>query len=145
MADTTITSANSVVTLTVPGLFPTPVQLSGYSADRAWETADQELSESQIGVDGRKTAGFVFQTIDQTFTLQADSPSKAVFKAIQTAMQTAQEIFYITGEIALPSTGETFTGTQGTLQRIKPMPDGGRVLQPVAYVINWGRLTPGLI
>lgn len=145
MADTTITSANSVVTLTVPGLFPTPVQLSGYSADRAWETADQELSEEQIGVDGRKTAGFVFNTVDQTFTLQADSPAKAIFKAIQTAMQTAQEIYYISGEIALPSTGESFVCTQGTLKRIKPMPDGGRVLQPVAYVINWARVTPTLI
>lgn len=145
MADTTITSANSVVTLTVPGLFNAPVQLSGYSADRAWNTNAQDLTEDQIGVDGRKTSGYVFTLVEQTFTLQADSPSKAIFKAIQTAMQTAREIYYISGEISLPATGEVFIGTRGTLKSVKPLPDGGKVLQPMDFVINWESLKPGLI
>lgn len=136
----TITSANSVVTLSVAGLFPVPQQLFGYSADRAWETGNVVLSESQIGVDGRKTAGFVFNQVDQTFTLQADSPARTIFQAIVSAMKASREIFYISGTIDLPATGESFICVKGTLKDANLLPDGGRVLQAVKYVIEWQRI-----
>jgi hypothetical protein len=145
MSDTTITSANSVVTITVPGLFPAPVQLQGYSAERAWNTETQVLSEEQMGVDGRKTAGYVFNAIDQTFSLQADSPSKAIFQAIQTAMQVAREIYYINGTISLPSTGEVFVCARGTLKSVKALPDAAKVLQPMDFVINWESIKPSIL
>src|SRR6202000_2283808 len=83
-----ITSANSVFAITVPGLFNTPVQLSGYATDKAWSTDAQELAETQMGVDGRLTGGMTPSPVNQTVTLQADSPSKAIFKAIASAMKT---------------------------------------------------------
>lgn len=135
--DTTITSANSVVTLSVAGLFPIPQQLHGYSADRAWETSNVELTESQRGVDGRKTSGYVFNLVEQTFNLQADSPSKAIFNAIIAAMKAAREVLYISGTIDLPSTGESFICTRGTIKNAKMLPDAGKVLQPMTYVIEW--------
>ena len=140
MSSTTITSANSVVTLSVAGLFPVPQQLHGYSADRAWETGQVVMTESQIGVDGRKTAGFVFNQVDQTFTLQADSPSRQIFQSIVNAMKAAREIFYISGTITLPATGESFICVKGTLKDANALPDGGRVLQAVKYVIEWQRI-----
>lgn len=139
---TTITSANSVVTLSVAGLFPIPQQLSGFSADRAWESSNVELTESQIGVDGRKTSGFVFNMVEQTFSLQADSPSKSIFNAIINAMKAAREVFYISGTIDLPSTGESFVCTRGTIKNAKMLPDAGKVLQPVTYVIEWESVNP---
>lgn len=141
----TITSANSVVTFTVPGLFPAPVQLQGYSADRAWASDNVEVSESQIGVDGRKTAGYVFNTISMTFSLQADSPSKQIFTAILNAMRQAREVFYISGVIDLPSTGESFTCVRGTLKAVKSLPDAGRVLQPMDFIIDWQAIVPTII
>src|ERR1017187_2704051 len=78
----TITSANSVVSIIVAGLFPSLVQLQGYSTDKAWDTAAVVLTETQIGVDGRKTAGLVFNAVKQTYSFQADSPSVALFEAI---------------------------------------------------------------
>lgn len=145
MPDTTITSANSVFTISVPGLFDTPIQLYGYSAERAWNTDQQGLSESQIGVDGRKTAGYIFNQVRQTISLQADSPSKALFKKIVQAMQSAQDVFYLQCDISLPSTGEAFTGLMGTIEDWKPLPDAGRVLQPMDFVIAWGSLQPTLL
>lgn len=145
MPSTTITSANAVFSIIVPGLYPSPVQLSGFSAERAWETADLVVTESQMGVDGRKTSGWVPNMIEQTVSLQADSPSKFVFNAIARAMKAAKDALYISGSIVLPSTGESFTLTKGTLKNFKPVPDAGKVLQPMNFSIEWESIEPTLV
>jgi hypothetical protein len=142
--NTTITGANSVFTISVAGLFPVPQRLQGYSAERAWETGAQEQSESQMGVDGRKTSGFVFAMVEQTVSLQADSPSKQIFTALQNAQRAARDVYYISGTIDLPSTGESFICTRGTLKTVKPLPDFGKVLQPMDFVIEWESIQPTL-
>lgn len=144
MADTTITSANSIVILTC-ALFPNGYKLQGFSADRAWESGGVDLSESEMGVDGRKTGGYVFNQVEQTFSLQADSPSRLQFlNALINAMRAAREIFYIAGTITLPSTGEAFNCVRGTLKNAKMLPDAAKVLQAVDFVIEWESIAPGL-
>jgi hypothetical protein len=142
--NSTITSANSVFTISVPGLFPVPQQLQGYSAERAWESGAVDISESQIGVDGRKTSGYIFALCTQTVSLQGDSPSKAIFTAIANAMRAAREVYYISGTIDLPSTGESFICTRGTLKSLKMLPDAAKVLQPMDFVIEWESIQPTL-
>lgn len=139
-----ITSANSVVTMTVAGLFPAPVQLQGYSADRAWETSAVVQTESQIGVDGRKTSGYIFNMPEQTFTLQGDSPSKFFFTQITNAQRAARDTLRIDAVIVLPATGETFICANGTLQSSKILPDGGKVLSDMDYIIVWESIQPTL-
>ena len=145
MADTTITSANSVFTIVIPGLFPAPVQLRGYASDKAFTTEAVDLAEVQMGVDGRMTAGFVPNPVKQTITLQADSPSKDIFTAMIQAMKTAREVFYISGSIALPSTGESFTLTRGILTNAKQIPDAQKVLQPMDFQITWESVSRSLL
>lgn len=145
MSDTTITSANSVFTIVVPGLFPAPVQLRGYSSDKAFTTEAVDLAEVQMGVDGRMTAGFVPNPVKQTVTLQADSPSKDIFTALIQAMKAAREVYFMSGSIALPSTGEAFTLTRGILTNAKQIPDAQKVLQPVDYVITWESVNRSLL
>jgi hypothetical protein len=145
MDNSTITSANSVFTLVVAGLFPAPVQLKGYASDKAFTTEAVDLAEVQMGVDGRMTAGFVPNPVKQTITLQADSPSKDIFTAVIQAMKTAREVFYISGSIALPSTGESFTLTRGILTNAKQIPDAQKVLQPVDYIITWESVNRSLL
>lgn len=145
MSDTTITSANSVLTLVIAGLFPAPVQLQGYASDKAFTTEAVDLAEVQMGVDGRMTAGFVPNPTKQTITLQADSPSKDIFTALIQAMKTAREVFYISGTLSLPSTGESFTMTRGILTNAKQIPDAQKVLQPVDYVITWESVNRSLL
>lgn len=139
-----ITSANSVFTISVAGLFPVPQQLRGYSAERAWESNAIEFTESQIGVDGRKTSGFVYNMQPQKITLQGDSPSKQIFTSIINAMRAARDVYYITGTIDLPSTGESFICTRGTLKSGKVMPDAGKVLQAMDFEIEWESIQPTL-
>jgi hypothetical protein len=145
MPDTTITSANSIFTITVPGLFPAPVQLQGYAADKAWNTDSVELAETQMGVDGRMTAGFTPVVVKQTISLQADSPSKVIFNAIAAATRSTRDVYYITGTISLPSTGEAFICLRGVLQNFKPVPDAGKVLQPMDFAITWESVNPTLL
>ena len=145
MSDNTITSANSVFTIVVPGLFPAPVQLQGYASDKAFAVDAVELAEVMMGVDGRMTAGYTPVPVKQTVTLMADSPSKTIFKAITEATKTAREIFYITGDIALPSTGESFALTRGVLTTSKQIPDANKVLQPVEYTITWESVNATLL
>lgn len=145
MSDTTITSANSVFTIVIPGLFPAPVQLRGYASDKAFTTEAIDLAEVQMGVDGRMTAGFMPNPTKQTVTLQADSPSKDIFTALIQAMKTAREVFYISGSIALPSTGESFTLTRGILTNTKQIPDAQKVLQPMDFVITWESVNRSLL
>jgi len=145
MADTTITSANSVFTITVPGLFPAPVQLQGYSSDRAFTSDALVLSEVQMGVDGRMTAGYTPAPTVQTVTLQADSPSRDIFTTIIQASKTAREVYYISGSISLPSTGEAFSLVRGVLTTAKQIPDANKVLAPVDFQITWQSVDRSLI
>lgn len=138
----TITSANSVVSITVPGLFNTPVQLQGYSADKAWDTAAVVTTETQIGVDGRKTAGIVFNPVKQTFALQADSPSVGIFEAIYAAQRAARDVYYIYATIDLPATGQCYVCNKGTLEDYNSVASAGKVLQMREFGVNWGSVQP---
>jgi hypothetical protein len=140
-----ITSANSVFTISVPGLFPVPQQLRGYSAEKAWNSDNLDLAEVQMGVDGRLTAGYTPNPVKQTISLQADSPSKHIFNSIANATKAARNIYYISGTIDLPSTGESFICTRGVLQAVKPLPDAAKVLQPMEFMIVWESVNPTLI
>lgn len=141
-ASSTITSANSVFTITVPGLFNSPVQLVGYSADKAWDTAAVVLTETQIGVDGRKTAGLVFNPVKQTIALQADSPSTYIFETIFASQLVVRDAYYIYATIVLPSTGQTYLCNKGTLEDYNSISSAGKVLQMREFSINWVSILP---
>jgi hypothetical protein len=141
----TITSANSVFTMVVPGLFPAPVQLQGYAVDKAFTTEALQLAETKMGVDGRMTAGYTPMISNMTVSLQADSESRAIFDAMIQATKTAREIFYITAEIVLPATQEKFSLIKGTLVNVKQLPDALKVLQEVDYVIHWESINKSIL
>jgi hypothetical protein len=138
----TITSANSVVSIIVAGLFPSPVQLQGYSTDKAWDTAAVVLTETQIGVDGRKTAGLVFNAVKQTYSFQADSPSVALFEAIYAAQRVARDVYYITAIVDLPSTGQSYVCNKGTLEDYNSVASAGKALNAREFSVNWGSIIP---
>lgn len=145
MADTTITSANSVFLISSPSLFPAPVQLVGYASDKAFAMDALDIAEVNMGVDGRMTAGFVPNPSKQTVTLQADSPSISIFETIIRTMKQAREVFYLNASIAIPSTGESYTLTRGILTSISQMPNAQKILQEREFSITWQTVTRSLI
>lgn len=145
MSGDSITSANSVFTLVVAGLFPAPVQLFGYSTDKAFTDDAIALAEINMGVDGRMTAGYTPVASPMTVTFQADSPSRDIFAAIIAATKSTRDVYYMSGTISLPSTGESFTLNRGVLTNIKQIPDAQKVLQPVDYQITWESIDRALL
>jgi hypothetical protein len=145
MDNTTITSANAVLTIAVPGLFPAPVQIQGFASDKGFTVDAVDLAEVQMGVDGRMTAGFTPMPVKQGVHLQADSPSKEFFAAIVQAMKTAREVYYMTGSLSLPSTGESFSLTRGVLANASQIPSAAKVLQPVDFNIVWESVNRSLL
>lgn len=137
MANTTITSANSILTMIVPGLFPVPVSIQGYSTDDAFMLDALDLAETVMGVDGRMSAGYVPKEVKLTVTLQADSASKDFFAILTQAVKTAREVFYMSATLSLPSTGEAFTFTRGILTSVEQIPSAKKMLQPQKFVITW--------
>lgn len=145
MADTTITSANSVFTLSAPVAGIVGATLEGYSTDRAFFTDARQIAEVQMGVDGRMTAGYTPMPQTMSVTLQADSPSRRIFKAIEQTMKSTREIVWLTAEIALPGPGEKYALVRGVLNNTKTAPDAAKVLQPVEYQITWQSIDASLL
>lgn len=137
-----ITAANAVVMLTVPTLFQTPQQLQGFAADDIYDTDAINSVETQMGVDGRLSGGFVFVPVTQNFALQSDSDSVRFFDTWWTQMQAAQEVYTANGTILLPGVQKKFTMTRGFLSGYKPIPDAKKVLQAIRFAITWNRVSP---
>lgn len=137
----TITAANAVFMLSVPGLFDAPVQLQGFSADDVFDTEAVDPAEIMMGVDGYMSAGFVWVPIKQGITLMADSDSNDIFETWY-ANNGPNDLFVANGSVRLKSIGKSYTMTRGVLSTYPSMADAKKVLQPRKYGITWNRIEP---
>ena len=137
-----ITAANAVLMLSVVGLFPTPQQIQGFAADDIYDTEDLETAETLMGVDGKLSAGFVYNPVRQGFTLQADSNSNCFFENLYSAQRAARDIYFLNGTVLLPSIGKLYTMTSGVMSGYKSLADGKKVLQPRKFMITWESVAP---
>lgn len=132
-----LTAANAVITLAVANLFSVPRQLQGFAADNVYEAADQQVVETAMGVDGLLSGGFVFNPVDQTFVLQADSASNAIFEQWAAAQVRAKDVYVANGQTVLPSLRRQYVSTRGFLISLPPIPSAGRILGARRYLIRW--------
>lgn len=138
----TITSANSVFSLSAPDVSPVPVNLQGYAADEAFDNEDVTVAETIMGVDGKMSAGFTPFITKMPITLQADSPSIAFFEQILGAMKASQEVIFVQATIVEPSVGKAFNCINGVLTRVKQLAGAKKVLQPQNFMIDWEDVEP---
>lgn len=132
-----LTAANAVITLAVANLFPTPVQLQGFAADNIYDMDNVDQVETAMGVDGILSGGFVFNPVNQTFVLQADSPSIAFFETWAATQKQAKDVYTANGSTTLPSVGRSYVSTKGFLISLPPMPAAAKILQPRRFAIRW--------
>ncbi|GAL97846.1 hypothetical protein AA0312_0714 [Acetobacter tropicalis NRIC 0312] len=145
MADYDITAANSVFTITVPGLYNAPITLQNYAADRAFETEARELAETVMSIDGYLNAGWVPNPVTQTIALAASSESALVFEAIVMAQDSRRGLYRMGAEIQIPAIGRKYTMVRGLLRSIVSIPGAGRVLEARNFEITWERVLPAAI
>ena len=133
----TITAANSTFSISVAGLFPVPQLLDGYAVDDAFTAETVSNVETLIGVDGKKSAGFVFSLFPLSITLQADSPSNLLFETIAAQQIANKEVFTLTGVIIIPGISRTFALVNGSLKTNSPFPAVKRTLQSRVWSTDW--------
>lgn len=133
----TITSANSQLSISVPGVFDSPVPIQGYASDNAFQNDAIQSAEVTMGVDGVMSAGFVFKEVKQKIMLSPDSVSKSFFDTWYNAMFNAREVNFANAVLNLPSTQESYTFTRGVLTAYHGAPQGKKKLEPVEYEITW--------
>lgn len=138
----TITSANTIYTLSVSDLFDSPVQLQGFSADNIFTTEPLSSAEIIMGLDGRMSAGFVFVPVIQHVELQADSDSNELFNQWWAASQVAKDVYFAQGVVVLQSIGQTWAMTNGILSSFPPMPDSAKTLRPRRFGLTWQSVSP---
>jgi len=140
MADRSITSADSVFSISSADFALAATILEGYAADAAFAMENADTAETMLGVDGKLSAGWVPRSYNQTITLQADSKSRAVFDALVMAQDVSRQIFRLNGVITLPGNQYSYTLSRGVLKNYTAMPTAQRVLQPMTFVIEWERV-----
>ncbi|WP_215754794.1 phage tail fiber protein [Acetobacter sp. P5B1] len=145
MSDYDITAANSVYTLTVPGLYNAPITLENYAADRAFETEARELAETAMSIDGYLNAGWIPNPVTQTIALAASSESALIFEAIVMAQDARRGLYRMGAEIQIPAIGRKYTMVRGLLRSIVGVPTAGRVLEARHFEITWERVLPATI
>ena len=144
MANTrTLTSANAIIMLGVIGLYDTPRRLQGFSADDVSDIDALAVGEGSMGVDGRLSAGFVFNPVTQNITLQADSESNDFFENWQQAERQRREKYVAFGTILIRATEKRYTMTRGFLMSASLMPALRKTLQPRRFSLNWENVSSG--
>lgn len=137
----TLTVANSVIMMTCEALYTSPTQLQGYAADDAYDVDAVENGEYSMGIDGKLSAGFVYNPIPFTLTIQADSPSLAQFENIWTYEATNRTKLTHNWTVTSIANGRRYDLTDGFMRSYKA-PAGKRILQPAVVQLVFARLQP---
>jgi hypothetical protein len=137
----TLTSANSTLAIAILNLYPVAQSVQGYAADDAFSIEAVDQAEVVMGVDGVMSAGFIFNPVKFTVTIQADSPSLKLFDDWQTAQRAAREVYIANAAITLPGIRKKYTLNKGILTTVRAMPDVKKILQPVSFVITFESIT----
>ena len=140
-----ITAANAIITLTVPGVFNTPQQLQQFAVDDVADVDTLTVAETLMGVDGNLTGGYVFNKVRYVYTLMADSPSVFVFDQWKLAQDAQTDTLPANGLMVLKSLGTKWRWTRGFLTEWSPAPSVKKLVRERKFTVEWQRVLPRCI
>ena len=138
---TTLTVANIAFTIIVPKVFAVPFPVEGFSPDDVVEVPDVKSVEALMGVDKRKSSGYIAHLVPIKITLQADSPSIFFFEEWWQQMDQAEDDYPCNSSIVAPGLEKIWTLTNGSLTSYTPIPAGKKLFQPQHYEITFESVT----
>ena len=138
----TLTAANCVLLLSIPGLYDTPQQLQGFATDDVFSSETIAPAETMMGVDGKLSAGWTPVAIKQTFNLQGDSDSVEIFEDWYAAQQRRRETYFASGRAHIPSIARKYIMRRGILTGYSPTPSVKKIVQPRVFEITWEAVLP---
>lgn len=139
MGNNTITSANCILTITIPGLFDSPVRIEQFATDTMLTVAQNNPAVAQKGVDGHTSFGWVPTNKEVTIALAADSVSLEVFNSWANTQETAREVYLCNAEFTMESIRRKVTGTRGALTTYQTNPNAQQTLQNTTFVITFDK------
>ena len=134
-----ISAANTVLVLTVPGLLA-PTQIQGFAPDSVITVESLDNAETQMGVDGFYVAGFVYVPVRTTLTLSAAAAANTFFETLYSSEQQIADKWAISGIFTFSALKRSYIGATGYMKGYHPFADAGRVMQPRSYMIEWQSL-----
>lgn len=135
-----ITSTDLTATLWCEDVIPQPVVLQNFAPDQSFVLEEVTVAEGQMGVDGGYAAGFIPTPKKLSMYLMANSPSKQHLDAIYSAFTTNRSTYRITITITLPSTGERYIFSNGTMLTSNPMSSPKKVLDGTTWKFEFASL-----
>lgn len=138
----TITSANTVVTFRVPGLYDSPVRLQGFQTDALISPAQTRPVVAEMGADGHLSVGFVPTPKEITFSFAADSLSREAFEDWAAAQDAAREVMLCEVEAVLPAINRKYTGLRGALTAAQPGVSAQQTLKGSQFVVTFESWVP---
>lgn len=133
-----ITSANSVFILTIPGVYASGRQLQEFAVDDAFTTEAVDADETQVGVDGYGVAGYLPRAPMMTIRFLASARANPeVFENWIAAQDNLQDVLFASAVITMPSIARKYTCYRGSLTRASSLADARRVLSPREFAIRW--------
>ena len=145
MAVGNITDADAIIILTVDNLYPSGVQIQGFSTDTAWIAGDATIAEARMGVDGKLSAGYTPSPRTINLSLEASSPSLEVMRNIISTSQMTKGVFTCSMQITIPAQGKEYKLSNGVLQVGHDISDGKKVLDPSQFTFIFESCKPSSI
>lgn len=139
----TLTAANAILMIGFQGLYDTPRRIQGFAADNVTTVDPVTNAETSMGIDGRLSAGFVHNPIQQSITLQADSESIDIFELVIASQRQRRETYWAFGSILLRATGKRYVMNRGVMTAGSIVPAINKTLQPRQFTFVWQDVTPG--
>lgn len=131
----TITSANSIILFRCIGVYDNWVKLEGYEVDNAASFTDVTLAETQMGVDGKQSIGFVPHETPVTLNFAANSASVDVMENVYNDFIQNMEVRYCEIQITYPSVNRR-QNLKGTMVTKNGGTSIARLLQGHTYTFN---------
>ena len=139
MGNMTITAANCIFYLTVPGLYDAPTRIEQFGTDAMVSVAQNNPVVAEKGVDGHTSFGWVPTNKEVTITLAADSPSLRLFEDWANYQDAIREVMTCNAEFSMPSIGKKIIGTRGAMTTGQAHPSAAQTLQASAFVITFDK------
>lgn len=145
MAERTLTSMNSVLTMSQDDLFPVAVKIEEFATDAAVAAEDIENGVAVMGVDGKMSYARVPYITVFTITLQADSKSIDTFQLLEDYEKQRKEKLPVRFNLTIPGTKEAYTFTKCVLTNMTPLPPHQRTLGQRTYRVSCERIDRVLV
>lgn len=131
----TITSANTVISLRADGIFPDWIKTEGAQTDAFLSFDEVTFAQTEIGVDGKLSIGFVPHKTSATISLAANSKSINDFEEIYNYFCSNMEVGIVELQAYYPSVKRSQIIT-GTLVRKSGGTGVGQLLTGHTYVLE---------